>query len=223
MNIAIGLPTPEFVSAHFAFENLPAIISNIKSLGHNAFLSCQDGVRTDKNRNTLLQRFIEMGNIDYVLWLDVDMLYPPDMVTKYLEHDFDVIGCLYFKRAEPFAPVAYNRTNRNPFKPYTVINIDDLPEDNVVLVDGLGYGGMMVKMSVYEALGDDKWTKYGENFHLPYEAEDRITHDLIFCQQAQNKGFRLLLHSGVRPGHLSTQVITQENWLRSRDAHKKRA
>ncbi len=222
MNILIGIPSPSWIAPAFALDNLPAIIaftkSNLKGLD-NLFIRLQEGVRTDRNRNIILNDAIKLGGVDYVLWLDTDMLFQPDIICRYLEQDFDIIGCIYFKRSAPFSPVAYLKGD-NPLKPYKAIDPRTLPSDTVVEVDGLGYGGMMVKMSVYEAMGEDKWTVYGRNFHLPFEAEDALTHDLEFCKRAQGRGFKISLHTGVRPGHIAERVITEADWDRPRSSQR---
>lgn len=218
LNLGIGIPTPDVVNANFSIGNLQGIISHtrehLKDVGE-IILCYQSGVRTDRNRNIILDKFIESGKngkrIDYVLWLDADMIYPHDIICKYLEGDFDIMGCLYFKRAEPYAPVAYFK-GKNPLKAFNAVNPLSIEEDKVYEVDALGYGGMMVNMDVYEALGDEKWTKYGSNFHLPYDSIDHLTHDMVFCRTAQQYGFKVTLHGGVRPGHIAEKVVTVDDW-----------
>jgi len=219
INIGIGIPTPPIVDANFALGNLQTLLSytreNLKDLG--VITVCyQAGVRTDRNRNIILDKFIESGEkgtrFDYVLWLDADMLYPKDMICKYLEGDFDVMGCLYFKRADPYAPIAFIK-GKNPLKPFKPLNPLTIDEDKVYEVDGLGYGGMMVNMKVYDTLGDEKWTLYGSKFHLPYESIDHLTHDLVFCRTVQQYGFKVMMHGGVRPGHIADKVVTMKDWM----------
>lgn len=217
VNIAICIPSSGKVDSAFALDNLPMIIAytkkNLKNLG-DLFLTYHEGVRTDRNRNVMLKRCLEREpKIDYILWLDEDMLYPHDIICKYMEEPFDIIGCLYFKRSEPYNPVGYV-SGPNPLKPYRNIIPHTIKEDEVIIVDGLGYGGMMVKMDVYRNMGEDKWTHYGKNFHLPYDTEDSLTHDLQFCKDAQKAGFKLLLHGGVRPGHISSYVVSEKDFYR---------
>jgi hypothetical protein len=212
MRIGVGIPCPEFVNSSFAFDNLPMVIGTARKAGHEMYLKYQSGVRTDKNRNVILQEFLNAG-LDYVLWLDADMMYPHNIVEKYLEADFDVIGCLYFKRVHPFDPIAYiTNPDATPSAPYMSIDPSKIPDNAIAEVDGLGFGGMMVRMEVYKGMGEDKWTHYGDNFHIPEPRAEQMTHDLVFCRDAQRHGFSIKLHTGVKPGHISTQVITQKNW-----------
>jgi len=215
VNIAIAIPTEEKVPIEFALDSLPGIISytkkNLKGLG-DLHLTYQAGVRTDKNRNIMLKRIIEKENIDYLLWLDSDMIYPDDIICKYMEQEFDVMGCLYFKRPKPHDPVAFMNNPNNPKKPFHAIHPSNIKLNTIYPVDALGYGGLMVNMKVYKALGQKKWTRYGKNYHLPYPTKNNITHDLVFCQDVKKAGFSIKLHGSIRPAHLGVKAITEETF-----------
>lgn len=222
MHILIGLPTPENVHNEFAFGNLPQIVNHTKKVFPDIKISFanKEGVRTDANRNAILKQAIEDGTVDYILWLDVDELYPPEIIERYikdteeLEQTIDVIGCLYFKRSYPYDPVAYTFSGEH-IKPFKTLLPSAVEADKIYEIDGLGYGGMMVSMKVYEKLGKKRWTNYGTNFHLPYEIEEHITHDLIFCRDVKQAGMSVKLHGAVRPGHLATIPITIDHWKRA--------
>lgn len=213
VNILIGIPSSGHVNCAFAYDNLPAIIAYTqKNSDHNLFIGFQCGVRTDRNRNEILQKAIAKGDIDYILWLDEDMLYPHDIVLRYLECQPEIIGCLYFKREAPYQPIGYYKSERN-IKKYNAIEPREVPHDvDSIEVDALGYGGMMVSMKTYEKMGDKKWTHYGENYHLPFECENKFTHDIQFCKEAQECGVKILMHTKVRPGHIGEKVVTETDW-----------
>lgn len=214
----LGIPTPEYIHNEFALGNIPDIVSYTRSKfpDWKITIAHRDGVRTDANRNHILQKAIEDGTVDYILWLDADMLYPANILERYFEslnfdESLDVIGCLYFKRSFPHHPVAYMFSGLET-KPYKTILPSVIRDDIVYEIDGIGYGGMMVGMHVYEKLGKKKWTVYGENFHLPYESPNHMTHDLVFCWDVKKAGMSVKLHGGVRPGHISAIPITIDHW-----------
>lgn len=218
LNILIAIPSPDVVLPEFAFDNLPAVIAYTKKLPfiENVWLTYQKGVRTDKNRNMILKRAIDQGNIDYILWFDSDMLFPHDIVEKYFQvKEPEIIGCLYFKRGDKFEPVVYTKSD----KPFTYRMLDPtlVPENSIVEVDGLGFGGMMVSMKLYEKMGVDKWTVYGEQFHIPEKGGNQLTHDINFCRIAKDKyNAQVLCHMGVRPGHIGDRVVDINTWLEHR-------
>lgn len=217
MHLIIGVPCPDLIPIKFV-ESLIGILSYTKAklpqVDRIDFIHA-GGVRTDKNRNVILKQALEL-NADYILWLDADMVFPQDIVEKYLEHPFHVIGCLYFKRSEPYDPVAYIRNNDiNSLNPWYSLNPDKLDTDTVYEIDGLGFGGMMVDLNVYRKMGDDKWMNYDKGFHLPEKNRDGSTHDLVFCRNAQKYGYKIQLHTGVMPGHIAEKVVTVEDWRKS--------
>jgi len=222
VHLLIALPTPEQVNNEFAFGNLPDIVSHTRKVFPDIKITFAHkvGVRTDANRNYILKQAIEDGTVDYILWLDVDELYPPQIVERYIKdteelgQTIDVIGCLYFKRTYPYSPVAYTYSGER-IKPFKSLLASAVEDDKIYEVDGLGYGGMMVNMRVYEKLGKKRWTNYGKNFHLPYEVEDHITHDLVFCDDVRQAKMSVKLHGGVRPGHLSAIPVTIDHWKRA--------
>lgn len=218
IKIGVGIPTPDQVDSQFAINNLTQIITYTRKHLPNVDLTvCTErGVRTDRNRNTILQSFIEL-EVDYVLWLDADMIYPMDIIERYLElqdkhKDPAVIGCLYFQRGTPHKPIGYVDSG-DPKKPFRPLMPQLVKRGNIYEVAGLGYGGMFVDMRVYEKLGDKKWTRYGENFYNPQAETGNLTHDLVFCRDVREAGMKVFLHGSVRPGHLSTKLITEQDFF----------
>lgn len=218
MNIGIGIPTPERVHPDFSISCLPQIVSYTKK--HlpdvNLFIRPQGGVRTDRNRNAILKDFIDKGDIDYILWLDADMVYPHDIIKRYLElkklhGEMSVIGCLYFKRSSPHSPIGYVDSGKDD-KPFRPLMPQMVKKGKIYEVTGVGYGGMMVPMEVYDKLGDEKWTHYGVNFHIPDAEDGNLTHDLEFCRTVKKHGFKIFLHGSVRPGHIAEKLITEEDF-----------
>lgn len=213
MKVLIGMPTANEVDAEFACANLPGIVAYTIKHCPDIDLKCmyKCGVRTDSNRNYILSEALKAG-IDYILWLDTDMLYPLNIVEKLLEADKDVIGTIYYKRSAPYSPVVYKLSD-NPNFPYRPIDTPYIPKGKVVEVDGLGFGGMMVKTSVYEAMGDDKWVSYGKNFHIPLELPDKESHDLMFCKLAKQYGFKLYVHSSIIAKHIGRIAVTERDYF----------
>lgn len=223
MKIAIGIPSPQWVHPDFALTNLPAIVyhskTHIKDI--ELYTLYKTGVMTSSNRNWILKQCLEQ-DIDGILWLDTDMLYPPDILEKYLASKKDIIGSVYFKRSEPYDPIVYLK-GPNPKKPYQILDVTKLPKNQPFPVDGLGFGGMYVDMKVYKAMGDDKWMHYGKNFGIPMELEDQESHDLIFCKTAQKYGFKLFVHSGVQSIHIGEKMIEMKDWKRSPSKNPKKS
>lgn len=181
----------------------------------------QAGVRTDANRNLMVKELLEEYQVDFILHLDADMIFPPDIIERYLEANelekVDVIGCLYFKRVHPYTPIAYTlSTDKDKnIKPYRQIHPRLVERGRVYEVEGIGFGGMMVARHVYDRLGDKKWAVYGTNFHIPEPLEDKLSHDLNFCKAVREAGMSVRLHGSIRPGHIGEILIGEDDYLKN--------
>jgi hypothetical protein len=140
------------------------------------------------------------------------MIYPVDIIDKLVKADKDIIGSVYYKRSEPFDPVVYKDIG-DLSKPYKPIDTHDEPRIPLE-VSGIGYGGMMVKREVYEKLGEDKWSSYGANFHIPTATTDKESHDLKFCQTAKKYGFKIWVHNGCNAYHIGVLPIGYKDFRR---------
>lgn len=218
IRIGIGIPTPDRVHPDFAIHCLTSIISYTRTnLPHVKIdIRYETGVRTDRNRNIILTDFID-AKCDYVLWLDSDMIFPADIIERFLEINTlhpnpAIIGCLYFKRTPDYNPIGYIDSD-NPQQPYRPVMPQMIKKGKIYEVTGLGYGGMLVPMAIYDALGEDKWTAYGKNFNNPHATDGNLTHDLEFCRTVKKAGFKIFLHGSVRPGHIGEMLVTEQDFF----------
>lgn len=215
------MPAPAAVASEFALCNLPEIIQYTAQSHPEVTLSvaAQQGLRTDANRNAILAEALKDPSLDFILWLDCDMLYPADIIGRYLELlysgiSIDVVGCLYFRRGHPFDAVAYEKTG-DPLNPYKPVFPPTIADDRAYEVDAIGFGGMLVSMQTYRNLGEKCWMHYGPNFHLPGDHPDKLTHDLQFCSEVKAAGMSVKLHGGVRAKHLYLTSVTIDDWKRA--------
>lgn len=221
MVIFIGVPTPEYQHYFFTSSLLALITHSMNTLKNaNIIYQPQTGVRTDRNRNMLLEQAYKT-NFDYILWLDADMTYPKDIIIKYLEAkeivNWQIIGSLYFKRKPPFDPVAYFEKGSKEGK-YHALHPESIKNTDIMKVLALGYGGMMVSRQAYDAMDEDKWTRYGHNFYHPQPHDNEYqTHDILFCEKAREHGIDVYLHGGVRPKHLHVVEIGYDDWKREHE------
>src|SRR5210317_1806542 len=55
-------------------------------------------------RNVIIRNAVAMG-CSHLMFLDADMVYPPDTISKLLAHDLPVVGALTFRRWPNFDPL----------------------------------------------------------------------------------------------------------------------
>lgn len=192
MKTFIAVPCMDQVAAPFAHslatmeKTGECVISmNISSLIYDA-------------RNQLAAQAVKAG-ADYILWLDSDMIVPPDVIPRMLKHmdeGKDFVSAIYFRRRAPFAPVLYSRIDREGHADY-----NDYPEDTVFEIAGAGFGCCMTRVSMLEdiALNFKDWftpfNNYGE--------------DLSFCLRALECGYKIYCDSTIKCGHVGTVTVDE--------------
>ncbi len=152
-------------------------------------------------RNTLVQRALETG-AEWVLFLDDDQSFPPDILMRLLNHDKDVVSALYVQRAGQHGPIAFS--DRNEDGTYNRINLPELPGTGLLKVRAVGAGGLLVRSEVFRAIDSEPtWFRYGR-----VEGEDwDAAEDIIFCEKAQKAGFEVFVDLGCPIGHMAPTAI----------------
>lgn len=167
IKLSILVPTRDTVHSHFAFC-LSQLIKTTTQNGIDTYLFFDSSTILLNQRTNLIKKAQEV-NSDYVLWLDSDMMFPSTTALRLLNHNKDIVACNYMKRTKPQNTVAYKDiTDWESFLPLT-------PQEELVPVEGIGMGCMLMKMSIFENLDKpyfrfiykektDDW--HGEDFDI---------------------------------------------------------
>lgn len=151
-------------------------------------------------RNTLIDAAIASG-CDYLLMLDDDMIVPPNLVSRLLAHDKDVVGALYWQRGGAFHPVLMHMIEQptgeflprfyDPFDPVVT-------QPGLYPVDVIGGGCMLFKVDTFHKLTP------------PYFWwESQLGTDIAICMRFKAVGVQIWVDTSIELGHMSDrQVVT---------------
>jgi len=206
MKTMIAIPCMDTVQTEFAQS-----LVNMRPVGEirHAFESCS---LIYKSRTDLGLLAIKEG-ADFVLWLDSDVIFPSDLMIDLMEDmkGRDIVTGVYYMRRAPFKPVIW-KTLRQGLTPDENESVDynDYPKDQIFEVDGCGFGAVMMRTSVLEAVRD----KYHELFApVPGYGED-----LSFCVRARGCGFKIYCDPRIQIGHKAATIVTGESFEAYRKA-----
>lgn len=143
-------------------------------------------------------------HMDYLFMVDDDMMCPEDLFERLYRWDKDIVAPLAFTRNFPHRPVIYSvingwdSTTRTPyFKNQFVMKY---PKDQLVECDAVGFGAVLIKVSVLKALSTPL-----------FMSTCGTGEDVYFCLKARKSGFRVYMDTSTKLGHLShPQIITEE-------------
>jgi hypothetical protein len=123
---------------------------------------------------------------EYMLWLDSDMVFPPTTALRLLAHNEPVVACNYIRRQLPAKGVAYESIgdweNPLPFE----------PQDELVPVEGIGMGCMLVKTSILQEI-PKPWFE----FHWTEESNDHLGEDMDFCMKMADAGYTVKVDTNL--------------------------
>jgi hypothetical protein len=167
LKLSILVPTRDTVYSHFAYS-LTQLYNTTREIGIDTYLFFDSSTILLNQRERLLEKARQVKS-EYVLWLDSDMMFPSTTAIRLLNHNKDIIACNYMKRTNERKSVAY--TDLNDWNSWLPMDI----KDELVEVQGVGMGCMLMKMKVFDNLQkpyfeftykEDTQDFFGEDFNL---------------------------------------------------------
>jgi glycosyltransferase involved in cell wall biosynthesis len=222
MRLAIGLVlTSQFAVPPAFFESYETLLWRIASGEINSHLPRHlqlDSARrikssqfpTDVARNEIC-RGVLSGDEDYLLFLDADMTFPPDLIERLIREEAPVITARYHAKRPPYHAIAFvkHRTLDGPHK-YQAVHYGH----GVFEIERCGAGALLIRRDVLDAiqirLGGDEWFRYQRGPKEEDHNDFTVSEDFWFCRQVREAGFQIFCHWDVECAHLATIPITRE-------------
>ena len=166
------------------------------------------GVRIAAVRNSAAMIAIRK-QADYLLFIDDDMLVPPNILELLLEPDLPIVSPIFFRSGDDNAPLAYDIGPGG----VGVRNMRDYPVDQLFEAPGgCGTGVMLIKREVLEAI---EWPL----FYYPPSPMSGM--DLEFCRRAREKGFPTYCDSRILVEQMDNpQPVGAKQWQERKEANE---
>ena len=214
MKILIAIPCMETTSVWFT-KALVGMIMNMTSNPIKNEPTCVDvkfevGSLVYDSRNMICLEAITK-QYDWIMWLDSDMKFPPDIIHRLLDVAIDnnaqMVTGLYVKRTFPTLPVLFSEIQPpekkkdgqliKRIKYYT-----DYPQNAVFYVAGCGMGCCLTSVQLIKSV----WDAFGPAFNpLPWAGED-----VAFCHRVNELNEPILCDSSISCGHIGSFLYTEE-------------
>lgn len=184
-SVLVAMPAGDMIPTVFA-----SYLLQIMSVSQKAtvFANFCLGSVIHTNRNLLVREAFD-NDIDYIFFLDTDIVGPPDIIDRLLSHGKDIVGGTYRQRKVPFTLLGNQ-----------VDHTDTGPLREMVRLPG---GCLLVKTSVFE-----KMTKPYFEFTWP-DGGTETSEDYVFCDKARKLGYKIWMDADVslKLGHLALQAV----------------
>jgi len=142
-----------------------------------------------------------MEGCTHLLWLDTDMMFPADTLTRLLSHNVDVVGANYPRRTYPHVPTAhYGGGGREG----TVWTEDD--KRGIEEVKHVGLGVCLMHMRVFEAVD-------APYFAFVPSGKEMLSvrgEDVYFCEKLREVGIKTWVDHDISRavGHIGDETFT---------------
>lgn len=194
MKILIGVPTAEFARQACFYDYFNMIDKPIGTM-----LTFAHGQSPARNRNVIIQQALD-NEADYLLFLDDDTCPPPNILTKLIAHDKDMVTGLYVMRNFPHKPIIFGYAD-DAGRCAHVFPQDGNEELIPCVASGLG--ACLINTRVFRGM-NEPWITLGEL------EKDHWCDDISFFNRARESGFSLFCDPTVRCGHMASVTITPE-------------
>ena len=202
MKTLIAVPCMDQVPAPFCGS-----LAKLKKVG-DCMLSMQMGSLIYTSRNALATQAIQI-DADYVLWLDSDMVFEPDLLERMAgvlrENNLDILTGLYFRRVPPYTPVLFDTLEIRDDQTCMWTEFTEIP-NHLFKVGGCGFGCIFMKTDAFY----DVQSKFG-NMFAPFGSTGE---DLAFCWRARQCGYEIWCDPTIICGHVG-YTISDEKYYES--------
>ena len=200
MKIFIAVPSLDTVPALFCQS-----LTLLQRAG-DTMIGFEVGSLVYNARNNLARQAIK-AEADYVLWLDSDMVFSPDLLQRMMkvskENDIDFLTGLCFRRKPPYTPCLFDKLERlenGAGASYTALM--SVP-DGRFKVGGCGFAGVLMTTDVILSVS----AKFGGRMFDPLPG---FGEDVAFCWRARQCGYDIWCDSEIELGHVGNCIVTRK-------------
>lgn len=167
-------------------------------------------------RNKMALTAIQNG-FDYIVWIDSDMVFPPDTVKRLMAHaqyDRDFVSALCFGRSLPTSPrimeeIIWEQKEDRIIHDATPYN--DYPKNSTFEIGGAGFGCCMTSVKMIKEVA----AAFGQP---PFDPLPQLGEDYSFCWKAAKLGYKFWCDSRIKIGHVGEMIYDEGTWLAQQGA-----
>ena len=201
IKLGVGIP----LSWHYVPADFFDSFVQLQGLGNAHIIRAQAGP-IHEMRNHISAEALR-SDCTHLLFIDCDMVYPRDTITKLLSHNKDLVGALTFTRWPPFNPLVFEGEH------YKMNIIDPIPE-GLIEVTATGTGCLMIKTKVFDNL-EYPWFEFTQT-----KDKNPVGEDINFCYNARDAGHHIYVDTTIMTAHLAQMRINYNMWQLNKSLNK---
>lgn len=181
MRVGICIPARGTMEIGTAFDLAALVNYTNKNSKIEIKLYTSAGTLIFDQRNNLVKSALE-EDCTHILFIDADMRFPKDSLTRLISHNKAIVGVNATTRAEPVKPTAKTlEVNDDHVVWHPVFSKG---KTGIEVVDGIGCGVMLIDACVFKEL-EKPW------FFFEKLPNDKVLgEDIYFCIKSADIGFK---------------------------------
>jgi len=206
INVFVAEPCAGWVFAS-AYDNRKDMIAEMARFearsNYRFFSGTTQRLMVQYARETMADEALK-AEMDYVLWIDDDMIVPKDIFEQLIKTDAELVAPLCFTRRWPHYPVIYKTKKYETEDKKIMIkneSVLDYPENSLAEVDSVGFGVVLMKTSVLKKI-KRPW----------FFVNQAIGEDILFCVKLKEEmpEAKILVDTSIKIGHLGDPEVCDE-------------
>lgn len=151
------------------------------------------------NRQLIAEAAIEAGS-KYLIFIDADMVFTPDSISRLIKHNKDIVGANYYTRVTPSVATIKLDDGKGGYKEgVTVV------EKGLFQCAAVGAGFMLINLECLKKI-PKPW------FDFETINGDIVGEDVYFCKKARQYGVEIWCDSTIKIGHIGSFVYQGQDF-----------
>ena len=159
-------------------------------------LVASEGYSIAENRNYIAVQALNNGS-EYVLMIDDDMTFEPDLLDKLIENGKDIVGVAYHPRSDTGQIIKY----MDEVTSVAIESSDDPKYKDTFECHATGTGIILIKCEVFKRV-PRPWFM----FEYYETGQCKLGEDWYFCREAKKAGFKIYTDPKPLVGHLGEKI-----------------
>lgn len=163
-------------------------------------------------RNVAADHALDNG-FDYLIQLDDDATFPPDLIKRLLVHQKDVVCALAYQRKPPHATCAFELGPDGMMG----IPMEGIEHTGLRRVDISGFHCSGMRTSVIQRMRDGANGVPGTRHYYGWfsDSEKKVGEDFAFCILAKKMGIDIYVDTDLISGHIGEAIHVDEGYKRA--------
>lgn len=205
--ILIAIPSNRDLPKEFVARLLPLAaqvgVNNVCFMQNGMINQCRDSIFTHAYKN----------DYEYIMWLDDDMLMPPDTITRLLAHKKDIVSGLYYNRGD-YKPLIYGLDYDDSDDTYSFSQMLEYPDNQLIKVGAVGFGCVLTKVETLTKV----WTSdIRGTSGTCFDFIGGVGEDLSFGIRCKELGIETWVDTSLKLGHMGKFTVTETAYLACKD------